>query len=157
MILVGAVLVVLWFANKMNAAQAAVRFTAPQSDYILHCGGCHGPGGVSNSRLVPNLKDLAGYYLDIPEGRDYLARLPNVAFSSLNDQRLAAVLNYVVTEIGGGTAPARAKPYTAAEVGKLRKQPLTEVTLSKYRRQLVEALIDEHHAPAALRIYGAGS
>jgi|SRR5271167_837452 len=130
------------------------RLSGPRGDYLVNCGGCHGIHGVSNPRLVPSLKDLVGYYLRTPEGRAYLPRLPNVAFAALNDEKLAAVLNYAVFEIGGGSAPQGAKPYGAAEVGRWRKQPLTEVVLSNYRQQLVETLIKEQHAPAELRVYG---
>jgi mono/diheme cytochrome c family protein len=125
-----------------------------QGDYLLNCGGCHGFRGVSNAKLVPSLKDLVGYYLRTPEGRAYLPRLPNVAFSTLSDQKLAAVLNYVVFDIGGNSAPVGAKPYDAVEVGRWRKQPLNEVVLSQYRLQLVENLISQHQAPAELRVYG---
>ncbi|MEP6547288.1 MAG: cytochrome c, class I [Gammaproteobacteria bacterium] len=109
--------------------------------------------GISNSALVPSLKGLVGYYLYLPEGRAYLPRLPNVAFSTLNDAQLAAVLNYMVFDIGAGSAPAGTRTYRAAEVGKWRRQPLTEVTLSEYRQRLVETLINQYHAPAALRGY----
>jgi mono/diheme cytochrome c family protein len=132
-------------------------YAASRGDYILNCGGCHGFLGVSNARLVPNLKDVVGYYLHTPEGRAYLPRLPNVAFSTLSDAKLAGVLNYLVFELGGASAPARAEPYTAAEVGQWRRQPLTEVNLSEYRRQLVETLITEYRAPAAMRVYGERS
>jgi len=137
------------------AALPNTHFSEPRRDFLLNCGGCHGYEGISNPKLVPNLKDLVGYYLNIPEGRAYLARLPNVAFSALSDQKLAAVLNYVVFDIGGGSAPAGAKPYEAAELGKWRQQPLTEVSLSAYRRQLVETLVNQYQSPAALRVYGS--
>jgi cytochrome c553 len=132
----------------------ATEFSAPQRDYILACAGCHGLRGVSNPQLVPTLKGLVGFFLDSPEGRAYLSRLPNVAFSTLSDEQLAAVLNYMVFDIGSGSAPAGARPYTVAEVGALRRQPLTEVTLSAYRRQLVETLVGRYRAPATLRGYG---
>jgi mono/diheme cytochrome c family protein len=138
-----------------RAQTPAAEFSAPQRDYILACAGCHGVHGVSNPNLVPSLQGLVGYFLDLPEGRAYLSRLPNVAFSTLNDEQLAAVLNYLVFEIGAGSAPAGARPYAAAQVGEWRKQPLTEVTLSAYRRQLVETLIARYQAPATLRGYGA--
>jgi len=125
-----------------------------RSDYLLNCGGCHGFRGVSNPKLVPSLKDLVGYYLRTAAGRAYLPRLPNVAFSTLSDQKLAALLNYVVFEIGANSAPPGAKPYTAAEVARWRKQPLDEVALSAYRLQLVETLINKHQAPDELRTYG---
>jgi cytochrome c553 len=136
---------------------AAAELSAPQRDYILACAGCHGLHGVSNSSLVPSLQGLVGYFLDLPEGRAYLSRLPNVAFSTLSDEQLAAVLNYMVFEVGAASAPAGARPYVAAEVGGWRKQPLTEVTLSAYRRRLVETLIRRYGAPATLRGYGVAA
>ena len=138
-----------------GAKTRAAEFSAPQRDYILACGGCHGLQGVSNSNLVPSLQGLVGYFLDLPEGRAYLPRLPNVAFSTLSDEQLAAVLNYTVFEIGAGSAPAGSRPYVTAEVAQWRRQPLTEVTLSAYRRQLVETLIRRYRAPVSLRGYGA--
>jgi mono/diheme cytochrome c family protein len=150
-------LVAIFFCAFLAAdlkSQPTERLTGAQGDYLLNCGGCHGFQGISNAKLVPSLKDLVGYYLWIPEGRAYLPRLPNVAFSTLNDEKLAAVLNYVVFELGGNSAPAAAKPYGAAEVGRWRKQPLNEVVLSQYRLQLVERLINNHQAPANLRSYG---
>ena len=135
-------------------AQAG-EFSPPQRDYILACAGCHGVQGLSNPNLVPSLQGLVGYFLALPEGRAYLPRLPNIAFSTLSDERLAAVLNYMVFELGGPSAPVGARPYVAGEVGVLRKRPLTEVTLSAYRRQLVETLILRYQAPVTLRGYGA--
>jgi mono/diheme cytochrome c family protein len=141
------------FAGSVRA-QSADRFAGPRGDYLLNCAGCHGFHGVSNPRLVPNLENLVGFYLRAPEGRAYLSRVPNVAFSTLDDDKLAAVLNYVVFEIGGASAPPGAKPYSASEVRRWRKQPLTELPLSQYRQQLVERLIERDHVPAALRVYG---
>jgi len=128
-------------------------FRPAQRDYILACAGCHGIDGLSNSRLIPRLKDRIGYFVNFPEGRAYLARLPNVAFSTMSDQQLAAVLNYAVAEIGGNSTPAGMKPYQAAEVGKWRKLPLT-ASLSAYRQGIVETLISRYRAPASLRGYG---
>jgi len=142
-------------AADPGSAPPTTQFAEPQRDFILACAGCHGMNGVSNSSLVPKLKGLVGYYLNLPEGRAYLSRLPNVAFSTLNNDQLAAVLNYMVFEIGEGSAPAGTRPYRAAEVGKWRRQPLTEVVLSDYRRRMVETLINRYHAPDALRGYGA--
>lgn len=134
-------------------AAAAAPSNVTRSNYLLGCGGCHGYEGISNSKLVPTLKGLVGYYLNTAEGRDYLPRLPNVAFSTLNDQDLAAVLNYLVFDLGGSSAPRGARPYAATEVGRLRKHPLTEIALHPYRRQLVDALISRYRASDALRVY----
>ncbi len=121
-----------------------------QRDYLLACGGCHGLLGTTNSKAVPQLKGLVGYYLNTPEGRSYLPRLPNVAFAALSDQDLAAVLNYVVFDLGGASVPSGAQPYDAAEVARWRARPLTEVPLTQYRRRLVASLIEHYRAPTAL-------
>jgi mono/diheme cytochrome c family protein len=149
-----AVIFALLVATDLGA-QSIDELSGARGDYILNCGGCHGIHGVSNAAFVPSLKDLMGYYLRMPEGRAYLPRLPNVAFSTLNDERLAAVLNYVVFDMGGASAPSGSKPYDAAEVAKWRKQPLTEVVLSQYRGEMVETLIKQYQAPSALRVYGS--
>jgi mono/diheme cytochrome c family protein len=130
-------------------------FTKPQSNYLLGCGGCHGENGISNSKLVPDLNDQVGYYLNVPEGREYLVRLPNVAFSIMSDQELTDVLNFMVFRIGGASVPARAAPYTVDEVARLRKRPLNEVSLVDYRKRLVDVLIDQHQASQKLRVYGS--
>ena len=152
----GCLTVIFGLLGTVDAAPAApaMPFTQPQRDYILSCGGCHGLNGVSNAALVPSLKGLVGFYLNLPEGRAYLPRLPNVAFSSLDDERLAAVLNYLLFDIGSGSAPTGTPPYRAAEVGKWRRRPLTEVSLSQYRQRMVQTLIDRYQAPDALRSYG---
>ena len=143
-------------AVDLHAQEPLKPFAPSQNDYVLACAGCHGLDGASHSRVVPRLKGRAGYYLADAEGRAYLSRLPNVAFSTLSDAQLAAVLNYIVFDLGEGSAPAGVKPYAGAEVAKWRKQPLTEVALSQYRQRVVETLIGEHHAPAELRNYGDG-
>lgn len=133
------------------------QFSKVQSDYLLACGGCHGENGISNARLVPDLRDQVGYFLSTPQGRRYLVQLPNVATAALDDAALATVLNFMVWEIGGASAPARASRYTAPEVSALRREPLNEVSLKDYRKQLVESLIAEHGAPPAMRYYSTAA
>lgn len=128
---------------------------SPRGNYLLSCGGCHGLEGVSNSRLVPDLKDQVGAYLNLPEGRGYLVRLPNVAFSTTTDAALTGLVNYVVFTLGGASVPTGAKPYTLREVSELRRKPLTEVSLVQMRQQMVRLLVDRYHATTELRRYGA--
>ncbi len=141
-----------------GAARPAAAVSAPSakssSNYVLGCGGCHGIEGVSNPKLVPELRGQVGYFLATQRGREYLVRVPNVAFYAVSDSDLAGVLNYMVFTIGGNGIPVKARPYTASEVGALRKSPLTEVSLIDYRKSLVDDLIANHGAPASLRVYG---
>lgn len=126
----------------------------PRGSYLLSCGGCHGLNGVSNSSLVPDLKDQVGYFMNLPEGRRYLGRLPNVAFSLTTDEALTGLLNYMVFTLGGASVPKGTKPYTLREVSQLRRQPLTEVSLVQMRRRMVRVLIDQYRATTKLRLYG---
>lgn len=145
----------LLLAAAPCVAQAAPpQLTSARTAYLLSCGGCHGYDGQSNALLVPDLKDLVGYYLLIPEGRSYLVRLPNVAFSINSDRQLAALLNYVVFTLGRGSAPRGAKPYTAAEVARLRARPLIDVSLIAVRRRLVDTLIHKYDITRAMSRYG---
>jgi mono/diheme cytochrome c family protein len=129
----------------------------PYSNYLLGCGGCHGIDGISNARLVPQLRGQVGYFLTTKTGREYLVRLPNVAFYTASDDELAQMLNYMVFTIGREGVPANAKAFTAGEVAKLRKSPLTEVSLIDYRNRLVEDLIANHGAPSSLRLYSTSN
>jgi len=128
----------------------------PRANYLLNCGGCHGLNGVSNSRFVPNLKDQVGFFLNLPEGRSYVVRLPNVAFSMTTDEALTGLMNYVVFTLGGAKVPKDAKPYTVREVSELRRIPLTEVSLVQMRQRMVRILIDQYHATPDLSLYGEG-
>jgi hypothetical protein len=126
----------------------------PRTNYLLSCGGCHGLNGVSNSTLVPDLKDQVGFFLNLPEGRDYVVRLPNVAFSTTTDEALTGLLNYVVFDLGGDSVPRGTRPYTVREVSQLRRKPLTDVSLLRMRQQMVRILINQYNATADLRRYG---
>jgi hypothetical protein len=126
-----------------------------RTSYLLSCGGCHGIDGVSNSTLVPDLKGQVGFFLNLPEGRDYVARLPNVAFSINSDEALTGLLNYVVFTLGAASVPRGAKPYTVREVSQLRRKPLTEVSLLQMRQEMVRVLIEQYNATPGLRRYGA--
>lgn len=128
--------------------------TEVQVTYLERCGGCHGIQGHSAPHEVPRLKGQVGFFLCLPEARAYLVRLPSVASSPLTDDELAALMNFVVFDLGGEPANrATSPPYTAAEVGKLRRQPLNEVSLATYRESIVSRLVEQCGAPSSLREY----
>jgi len=91
----------LALAGLPAVLHAEAQIPTARGNYLLSCGGCHGLEGVSNSNLVPDLKDQVGFFLNLPEGRDYVVRLPNVAFSITTDEALTGLLNYVVFILGG--------------------------------------------------------
>lgn len=111
-----ALLVAVLAAGLATAAAADERF-----DYTLHCAGCHKPDG-SGSAAVPAL-DAVGRLFAAPGGREYLARVPGVAQAPLASDRLAALLNWLVAELGEVEPEPR---YEAAEIESLRRRPLRD-------------------------------
>ena len=93
----------------------------PEHDYVLHCAGCHKFDGTGSER-VPAL-DEVGLVLAAAGGRDYLARVPGVAQAPLSDDRLAALLNWMLAELGKVQPQP---PFNGAEVGRLRSSPLRD-------------------------------
>jgi mono/diheme cytochrome c family protein len=130
------------------------KIAATPGAYLLYCGGCHGINGHSSDAAVPSLKGQVDAFLCLPSGREYLIRLPNVAFAPLTDAQLADLMNFVVglgqTRTGKGDLP-----YTAAEVGTLRRKPLLGQPIAGYRHQLVTKLVQTCAAPRSLLTYGA--
>jgi hypothetical protein len=142
---------VFGLAAKGVSHAAEPRLTSAQSDYLEQCGGCHGLQGDSAPSPIPVLRDRVGYFMCTEAGREYLGRLPNIAYAKIDDDSLAEMLNFVVFGLGEGTAPAGARPFTAVEVARLRAQPMTGSTVEKTRKTVVETLIRNCKAPASLR------
>ena len=129
---------------------------AAQVAYLTSCGGCHGIEGVSAPGAVPTLQGLTGSFLCTREGRDFLIRLPDVALTPLSDRMLTEVMNFVVFDIGAPVAGGRpARPYTVAEVARLRRGPLTDTGLTAYRNRVVAGLAARCTVPPALHVYAA--
>ena len=131
--------------------------TAPQSDYVEYCSGCHGMQGNSAPAEIPVLRDRVGYFLCVKEGRDYLIRLPNVAYSAISDnQELADMMNFVVFGLGGNSAPKDAKPFTAAEVARLRTRALATQSLIAARGEVVDKMVRQCAVPQNMKFFYDG-
>ena len=134
--------------------QPLERFAGPRADYAFRCKGCHGFAGEGTPGHVPRLAGFVGLYTHLPEGRDYLMRVPGVARSALDDARLAGVLNWMLETYGAGQAAPGFAPFTAEEVGRTRKEVLTRLDETRARlvgdlreRGLVAPGHDGLHAP----------
>jgi mono/diheme cytochrome c family protein len=121
--------------------------------FQTNCAVCHGPGGAGIPSLAPPLTSYPAHYAGSAEGRRQLAmtvlnglygeitvggqrfdfRMPE--FSSLDDATLAAVLNFVVFDIGH--AAAATKPISAAEVLAERSQPVDGAVVREHRKTVV--------------------
>ena len=131
--------------------------TTPQSDYVEHCSGCHGMQGNSAPAEIPVLRDRVGYFMCTKEGREYLIRLPNVAYSAISDnQQLADMMNFVVFGLGGSSAPRDARPFTAAEVARLRTRALATQSLIAVRAEVVGKMASRCAVPKSLNFFYDG-
>jgi mono/diheme cytochrome c family protein len=113
--------------------------------YAANCSGCHGQSGRSVGE-IPTLVDRIGYFARIPEGRAYLVQVPNVAMSSISDEDLAEMLNWLLETYSGAQLPSDFRAYTGAEVTELRK---VRIVPWLRRRELIQALVAAKQIPSA--------
>ena len=120
----------------LSLAACATSAADPQTDYLLYCRGCHLANGESVPPDVPTLVDEIGRIVSVPGGREYVIRVPGVSQTAMNDEQLAAVLNWVLAEFNADTMPDKFLPYTAEEVGAQHIRVL--IYPLKYRASLLE-------------------
>ena len=124
-----AALLVLLAATPAAAADPEIRpdldhYAGAALDYAHRCRGCHGLQGEGTPGHIPRLAGFVGWYTHLPEGREYLMRVPGVARSQLDDVRLAAVLNWMLANLSPEETAPGFRVFTAEEVGQARRQPL---------------------------------
>jgi len=118
-------------------AATGAAFADPKTDYLLYCRGCHLTNGESVPPAVPTLVNELGKFFSIPGGREYLIRVPGVSQTPLDNERLAQVLNWVMTEFNANTLPDDFKPFSGQEVGNSRANVLADPL--KHRAAIVDA------------------
>jgi len=125
-------------ACNFSCAEASRRSGA--SFFIQHCSGCHGLGGDGGSVTsgIPRFQDSVGAFADDDEGRTYVLHVPGVANTSLDDEEIAAVLNYVMTRWGGKSLPDNYRAFTREEVARRRQYAISDVVA--LRRKVVARL-----------------
>ena len=114
-------------AMFVSRAGAEISLQGPHLHYVLHCQGCHLQDGRATPGSVPALAGSVGIFLRVPQGRDYLVRVPGVANAPLDDGELAALLNWVVERFGGEQAPRGWLRYTRNDVARQRHSQLLDV------------------------------
>lgn len=110
---------------------------SPDIDYAVHCQGCHRADGSGTPGSVPPLAGSVGKLLRVPGGRAFVVQVPGVSTAPVDDESLAAIVNWMLERFGKGDLPADFVPYTATEVGTLRRTPLVEV--DKVRARIMAA------------------
>lgn len=114
------------------------RVRGPAEDYSRNCQGCHGHLGYSVTE-VPRLKGKVGLFTHTAEGRAYLIQVPNVTQAMLSDERLAAMMNWLLHEYSREQLAPGFRPYTAEEVSRLRGERLQSVITR--RREVIDGLV----------------
>ena len=105
--------------------------------YALNCQGCHRPDGAGSEKTAPPLTGFVATFTRVAGGREYLVQVPGVATSPVSDAELAELLNWMLWRFDGTNVPADFEPYSATEVGLLRKTPL-RTEASRLRERLLE-------------------
>ena len=129
------------------------RFERAAELYSRNCQGCHGHTGVSVDE-VPDLRDRVGWFLHTPDGRDYIVRVPGVAFAPLDDEALALSLNWAIETFSARQVPEGWSAFTADEVGRSRRRPVANI--QSERAAVVDELVRRGVIPNA-RSVGFGA
>jgi hypothetical protein len=120
--------VALWSASS-NTAWAY----QPIVNFQLHCMGCHLADGSGESGRVPSIRRSLVLFSGMPQGRQYVIRVPGVAQSPLSDEETAALLNWMARSLSDLALPPDFVDYSAAEIRRWRTQPLAEVNAVRER------------------------
>ncbi len=89
-------------------------------NYTLHCQGCHLPDALGYADQVPRMKNFVGFFLHSNEGREFVIRVPGVATSSLPDDELTEMMNWLLLTYSAEQLPQPFDPFSAEEVAVLR-------------------------------------
>jgi len=127
-VVVGALAVGLVFAANADDQRARV-------NYMIHCQGCHLPEAVGFAGHVPRMKDFVGYFLHSQEGREFIVRVPGVATSSLPDDELTEMMNWLLLTYSADQLPKPFVPFSTEEVAALR--PDLEANPEKTRMRIL--------------------
>ena len=131
---IGAVMAVMaGLALAWCPAAQAQGMSAAQINYALHCQGCHLPDGSGTLGKVPALKAEVGRFLQVPGGREFLVQVPGTSQSALADAEVAAVLNWILHTFSPDELPSDFVPYSTAEITRLRRPPLANVSAVRER------------------------
>lgn len=128
-----AALIALGLAGAGPAAAEDAADRRANLDYMAHCEGCHKADGSGLEDSVPTLAGELGKFLATQEGREYLVRVPGTAQALLDDEAVARVLNWMLRRFDPEHTPADFRPYEAAEVARLRREPFSRASFERER------------------------
>lgn len=112
-----------------------------RTNYMIHCQGCHLPEAVGFVGKVPRMKDFVGYFLHSDEGREFVIRVPGVATSSLPDDELTEMMNWLLLTYSADQLPQPFVPFSTQEVAALR--PDLEANPEKTRMRILQQIAQD--------------
>lgn len=116
----------------------------PARIYAENCQGCHGWTGVSVTE-IPTLAGRIGYFARTEAGRRYLMQVPNVALNPSSDGDIAGMMNWLLGAVSREQLPSDFEPYSAEEVGRLRK---IRIDAPAERRRVIDELVAAKQIPS---------
>ncbi len=105
----------------------------PEVNFQLQCMGCHRRDGSGQPGRVPSVRRTLVPMSCLPQGRDFIIRVPGVAQAPLSDAELAALLNWMMRHVSDADVPGSPRDYSAAEVHGARAHPLADVKIARAR------------------------
>ncbi len=124
------ILLLGFFAYTNARANPTDKTQSVKNAYILHCAGCHGLNGNGlPENGIPDFHE-SGRFLSSAQGRKYLIQVPGVSQSSMNNQQVADVMNWILSHFSSNSY----RPYTEAEVARLRTYKASDAV--SWREQL---------------------
>jgi mono/diheme cytochrome c family protein len=138
------------------AESEPVRYPAGNTTFQANCAVCHGAKGAGTPALAPPITSYPARYATTEEGRQQLAmtvlngmfggidveqkhfdfKMPD--FMDLDDATLAAVLNFVVFDLGH--AAPETKPLLPEEIAAVRSHPVDGTAVREHRTKLLATL-----------------
>jgi len=107
-------------------------------NYMIHCQGCHLPEAAGYPGKVPRMRDFVGYFLHSREGREFIIRVPGVSTSSLANDEVTELMNWLLLTYSAPQLPEDFVPFTVDEVAALR--PDLETDPETTRRGILERI-----------------
>jgi mono/diheme cytochrome c family protein len=131
-----AVAALIGFTSDAGADEQRARV-----NYMTHCQGCHLPEAVGYPGKVPRMRDFIGYFLHSREGREFIIRVPGVSTTSLPDDQVTELMNWLLLTYSAPQLPKNFVPFTVDEVAALRPNP--EPDPEKTRNSILERIAAE--------------
>jgi len=111
-------------------------------NYMIHCQGCHLPDAVGFAGQVPRMRNFVGYFLHSAEGSRFVIQVPGVATSSIPDDELSEMMNWLLLTYSAEQLPKPFEPYSTEEVAALRSdlEASPETTRMRILRRIAQDL-----------------